>query len=78
MTHDLPPSPTHRSFAEFFFEGFYQHANTSIETTKSFSTLQPVHWLKGGQVAKAKGFNYAIFVPGAIQSSSLCTPGHPT
>ena len=25
----------------------------------------------------AKGFNYAIFVPGAIQSSSLCTPGHP-
>ena len=67
----------HAQLAEKILDDFYQQVN-SIETTKSFSTLQPVHWLKGGQVAKAKGFNYAIFVPGAIQSSSLCTPGHPT
>ena len=67
----------HAQLAEKILDDFYRQVS-SIETTKSFSTLQPVHWLKGGQVAKAKGFNYAIFVPGAIQSSSLCTPGHPT
>ena len=61
--HSSQFSPLHfmHNLQNFFFEGFYQHANTSIETTKSFSTLQPVHQLKGGTSIQSKGFQLCHF-----------------